>query len=270
MFIEYLPNRTFVHRLDIRTKLLGLGGVFVLAFSFKHPLCILVLALPVSILAFGTGMPFRKLRDFLLPLAPVFILIMLLTGFTYRPDRFHLASSQTTLFFLLPGDSLRATTGGMLMGFTFMVRLYTMVMASSIVSLTTPIDDFILLLNKLKFPPELSFMITTALRFIPTMDKKRLLIIEAQKARGAKLNEKGITGPIRANIPIMVPMITNSILMANNLSMALLNRGYGYTRTRTNLKELVLTKKDYLAISLITFTTVLGLYLRIALHLGIL
>lgn len=270
MFLEYLPCQTFMHRLDIRTKLLGLVGVMVLAFSFNHPLYMLVMALLVSILAFGSGLPFGKLRDLLMPLAPVFLLIMLLTGFTYPAGRFQLASSRATLFYLLPGHSFGATSGGVLMGLTFLVRLYTMVIASSIVSLTTPIDDFIQLLNKLKFPPELSFMITTALRFIPTMDKKRLLIIEAQKARGAKLHEKGIIGPIKANIPVMVPMITNSILMANNLSMALLNRGYGYSRSWTNLKELVLRKNDFLAMTLITLITVFGLYLRIALHLGIL
>ena len=270
MFIEYLPNQTFVHRLDIRTKLLGLSGVVMLAFLFENPLYLLTVGLLVSILAIGIRMPFRKLKNMLMPLAPVFILIMLLTGFTYPAGRFHLETSRAVLFYLLPGRTLGATTGGVLMGFTFAIRLYTMVMASSIVSLTTPIEDFIQFLYKLKVPPEISFIITTAIRYIPTMDKKRLLIIEAQKARGAKLNEKGIVGPLRANIPIMVPMITNSILMANNLSMALLNRGYGYTRSWTNLRELVLTKKDYLAIALITLITGCGLYLRIFLHLSIL
>lgn len=66
-----------------------------------------------------------------------------------------------------------------------------------------------------KVPAEISMMLTMAIRFIPTLDKKRRQIIEAQKARGTKFNEKGIVGSIGSYLPIMIPLFINSIIMAD-------------------------------------------------------
>jgi len=266
MFIEYLPRQTYLHRLDIRTKLIGFIGIVILAFMFKDPLYNLAIAILVGILAFSIRMPLKKIYDLLSPLAPVFILIMLFSGLNFGQN-FH-GTNGTALFYLLPGQHLGVTRGGLLTGCTFVIRIFTMVIASSIVTLTTPIDDFIQLLNKMKVPYEFSFIITTAIRFIPTMNKKRMLIIDAQKARGAKLEEKGIFRQIKNYIPIMVPMIINSILMANTLSMAMLNRGFGYTRSWTSLKELSFTKWDYLTIIMIILMVISGIYLRFGLNKG--
>ncbi|MDK2986566.1 MAG: energy-coupling factor transport system permease protein, partial [Clostridia bacterium] len=65
------------------------------------------------------------------------------------------------------------------------------------------------------------------------------------------------------------PMIINSILMANTLSMAMLNRGFGYTRFWTSLKELSFTKWDYLTIIMIILMVISGIYLRFGLNKGI-
>lgn len=266
MFIEYLPRQTFIHSLDIRTKLVGFSGVVLLVFLFNNPLYNLAVALSVVIMAYSAGMQIRKIYHLLVPLVPVFILIMLFAGFT-PPNRFMMQINQKVLFYLIPNLHLGATIGGLLQGCTFLIRLITLVVASSLVTLTTPIDDFVQLLNKLKCPYEISFALTTALRFIPTMDRKRIFIIDAQKARGAK-EEKGFTGYIKNTIPIMVPMIVNSIRMANNLSMAMLNRGYGYSNHRTVLRQISFSRRDYAVCLLIILIVILGVYLRFWFNLG--
>lgn len=268
MFIEYLSQQTFIHSLDIRTKMVGFSGVLLLAFLFNNPLYNLAVALLVGIMAWSAGMRIRKILNLLVPLVPVFILIMLFAGFT-PSNRFFMQINKEILFYLIPNRHLGVTMGGVLQGCTFLLRLLTLVVASSLVTLTTPIDDFVQLLNKLKFPYEISFAVTTALRFIPTMDRKRMFIIDAQKARGAK-EEKGFTGYIKSSIPIMVPMIVNSIRMASNLSMAMLNRGYGYSSQRTLLRQISFNRRDYVVSFLITLFVVFGIYLRFWLHMGIL
>lgn len=268
MSLNKLAQESLLYRLDVRTKLLGFISFTVLALMFQNPFYNLGLTLLLGILAFSAHMPLAKARTVLIPLLPIFFFILVVTAFSYPVDRFRNGFSQNIIFYLLPGQRLGATVGGILMGLNFLFRLLTMVLASSVFSLTTPIDDLLQFLQKTKIPPELAFMIVTALRFIPALDKKRIHILEAQKARGARLSEKSLTGNIKAYIPIMVPLIIHSIQMADALSMAMLNRGYGYTRAWPSIHRRTLRLEDYLALLLILSVTACGIYLRYFLHLG--
>lgn len=258
------------HHLDIRTKILGFVGIVVLTFLFADPLYGLLIALSISVLAFALKLPAKKIKNLLIPLIPLFICIILMTGFAYTPNRFQLTTSRAILIYALPGQRLGISIGGIMLGMTFLIRLYIMVLASAILMFISTIHDLIQFFQKLKIPYQISFMITTAIRFIPTIDRKRILILDAQKARGANFNEKGLFGQFKVYIPVMVPLIINSILMADTLAIAMLNRGFGYAKTWTNLQELSFTSKDYWAIFLILLLIGLGLYIRIGLHQGVL
>ncbi|WP_199242623.1 energy-coupling factor transporter transmembrane component T family protein [Desulfosporosinus fructosivorans] len=270
MVPEYLAENTFIHRLDIRTKMLGFLGIIIFTFLFQHPLYQLLTVSLTGLLAFWIRIPLRKIVRMFAPLIPIVISIILITGFTFAPERFDQASNQAILFYAFPGERLGATVGGVLMGTTFLFRLFSMMIASSVLTLTTSMDDFTQFFQKMKVPAEISMMLTTAIRFIPILDKKRRLIIEAQKARGVNFNDKGIIGTIRAYLPIMIPMFINSILMANSLSMAMLNRGYGLSRTWTSMRELTFASRDYWTISLIVLAVTSAVFVRFKLHLGVL
>lgn len=270
MSIEYLPGDTLLHRLDVRTKMFGFLAIIILSFLFQDPRYQLFIVSSTGLLAFWIKIPLRKIGRMLVPLMPIMISIVLLTGFTFTAERFDRISSQTILFYALPGDRLGATVGGVLMGTTFIFRLFSMMITSSLLTLTTSMDDFTQFFQKMKVPVELSMMLTTAIRFIPTLDKKRRLIIEAQKARGANFKTKGIVGSIRSYLPIMIPMFINSILIANSLSMAMLNRGYGLSRTWTSLREISFAPRDYFTICFIVSLLLLGIFVRFVLHLGVL
>lgn len=250
--------------------MLGFLGILILSFLFQAPQYQLWIVVLTGLLAFWIKIPLRKIGGMMVPLIPIVISIILITGFTFAPERFDRVSSQTILFYALPGNRLGATVGGFLMGTTFLLRLFSLMIASSVLTLTTSMDDFIQFFYKLKVPAEISMMLTTAIRFIPTLDKKRRQILEAQKARGTRFNEKGITGSIRSYLPIMIPMFINSILMANSLSMAMLNRGYGLSRTWTSMKEIAFAPRDFWTISLIALSLTIAIFVRFGLHLGVL
>lgn len=270
MFIDYLPGDTLIHRLDVRTKMFGFIGFMILSFLYQDPKYQLLIVFFTGLLAFWIKIPLRKIWGMLLPLIPIVLSIILITGFTFTPARFTQVSSQAILFYALPGNRLGATVGGFLMGTTFIFRLFSMMIISSVLTLTTSIDDFTRFFQKMKVPAEVSMMLTTAIRFIPTLDKKRRLILEAQKARGTNFNEQGIVGSIRSYLPIMIPLFINSILMANSLSMAMLNRGYGMTRTWTSLNEISLAPRDYWTMFFMVLLMALAIFVRFRLHLGIL
>ncbi len=49
------------------------------------------------------------------------------------------------------------------MGTTFIFRLFSMMIVSSVLTLTTSMDDFTQFFHKLKVPLEVSMMLTTAI-----------------------------------------------------------------------------------------------------------
>ena len=270
MLIEHLPGDTLIHRLDVRTKMFGFLGFMILSFLFQDPKFQVLIVFSTGLLAIWIKIPLRKIGRMLAPLIPIIISIILITGFTFTPERFEQVSSQTILFYALPGDRLGATLGGFLMGSTFILRLFSMMITSSVLTLTTSMDDFTQFFHKMKVPVEVAMMLTTAIRFIPTLDKKRKQILEAQKARGTKFKEKGIIGSLQSYLPIMIPLFINSIMMANSLSMAMLNRGYGLNRNWTSMRELAFTPRDYWAIAFVVMLLTLALFVRFQLQLGVL
>jgi energy-coupling factor transport system permease protein len=268
MFVEYLSGESFIHRLDVRTKVFGFFTVVIWSFMFQDPLYNLALMLGIGWAALQIKIPYKKVSQLITPLVPMGILLVLISGFTYPTEQFQKVMSQVVLFSVLPEGRFGLSVGGVLTGINFICRLMVMVIASSMLTLTTPIDDFMLLLNRLRVPQEISFMITTAIRFIPTLDKKRLLILEAQRARGGIINDRSIIGRIRAYIPIMVPLFINSILLGDNLAKGMLNRGYGYTRTITQVREIRFSKVDYGMLFLFLLIIMFSFYLRLGLGIG--
>jgi energy-coupling factor transport system permease protein len=251
MLIDYYPANSFVHALDVRTKALGFLVVTIIAFVFLSPIINFVLALLVFFILLSINTPLSRVKQILKPLVPIFIIMLLITGFTYPADKFQLDINRQILFYLLPGESLPFSSGGFFYGLTLTLRIFIMVLASTVVTFSTPIEDIIQLMQKMRMPYQLAFVIATGIRFIPTMQKKSEMIQEAQKARGTEFGKKGLIGNIKSYIPVLIPMIVDSLRMSDNLAIAMLNRGYGAMKSATNLHEIQMEKRDY-AICIIT------------------
>ena len=58
----------------------------------------------------------------------------------------------------------------------------------------------------------------------------------------------GMVQRIKAYVPVMVPMIVDSIRMSENLACAMMNRGYGATRDWTTLQKIEMSFSDYVVI----------------------
>lgn len=245
MFIEYIPGRSLIHKLDIRPKLIAFICLLVMLFLFPHPIYNAGILLLVVALAVVADLPFAKIKTIIAPLIPVFVLIVVITGYTYPVASFVNDEARQVLFYSWPGQRLPVTVGGLLYGLTLFLRVLTMVISSSVVTLTTPLDDFLQLMQMLHVPYELSFIVTTGIRFVPTMEKKASLVLDAQRARGALIETGGMIQRIKAYVPIMVPLIVDSIRMSENLACAMLNRGFGATRKWHSFKKLRMQLIDY-------------------------
>lgn len=245
MLIEYYPSKSFIHQLDVRTKTLGFIVLTVTSFCFASPIINIVLVLLSWAALLSMDTPLARIKSVIKPLIPIFIIMMVITGFTFPSTNFQEDQNRKILFTLLPGGSLVFTLGGFLYGITLVLRIIVMVLASTIITFSTPIEDILQFLKKMKVPHQLAFVIATGIRFIPTMQKKSEMIREAQQARGADIGSGGIIKSIKSYIPILIPMIVDSLRMSDNLAIAMLNRGFGAMKTTTNLYEIKMNMRDY-------------------------
>ena len=188
-------------------------------------------------------------------------MVALFAGFSYPPE--HFASPAARMVFLSLFDTLKLTSGGLLLGLTLALRILSMVLATSALIYCTPLEDFLQLLQKMAMPYQMAFVLTTAIRFVPTMEQKVENILEAQRARGARPGSGKIFQRLQTYLPVMIPMMVVAMRISDDLALGMLNRGYGNAKVRpTPLKEIRLAGLDYLLIALLALILAAGIYLN--------
>ena len=253
-----------LERLDVRVKLAAFVAIMAVLFMVTHPLGNLILLAVVLSALVASRTPLGGLWPMLQPLLLVFVLIVVVT--TVTTTRFADGEHAQVLFTFW---GLQATLGGLLVGLDFVVRIVIMVVATYAFAISTPVDDLLIVLSMAHAPAWLSILVTTALSFIPTMARRKDLIVEAQRARGARVDDAKTIGQVLAFVPTMVPLITNAILLADNLAIALTNRGYGAARTMTPMRDLTFRRSDALVLTAVILLLSAASWLRYGLGYGV-
>ena len=203
---------------DVRSKLVALAAAVTATFLTSNPLAHLGLAA----LTAGALMRVRGIRGLWGLLAPMVPVLALVFGFA------------------------AFTPGGIGYASALVLRLVTMLCSTAALLATTPAERFTTLMRTLRLPNPLVFVCTTALRFIPTLRRRSRQITEAQQVRGAHIDSRGPVRRVLAHATIMVPLLTSGIRMSEDLSAAMISRGYGITRHPTRLHDLHWTWRDTL------------------------
>jgi energy-coupling factor transport system permease protein len=256
---EYFPSNTLLHRLDVRTKTSGFLALMILAFIFKSPVINLGLAVVSVCLAIYSGINPQVIISRLKPLGIIFIFVISMTSISYPPTWFETSQAQHVIYPI--SNFMYLTVGGILYGLTLLCRIIIMIVTSSILIACTPLNDFFQLLQKMAMPYQLAFVLTTAIRFIPTMEKKTRAILDAQNARGAQIGSGKFWQQIQTYVTVMIPMLTVAVRMSDNLAVGMLNRGYGSPTRVTLLREIKLEPLDYVLIGIFLIMIILGVLL---------
>ncbi len=234
-FGQYYPGNSFLHKMDARVKmvlsLVYLICIFFIQSFFGFGVIFVLLALIVAV----SKVPVRSV---LKSIKPILILLIFTT--------------LLNLFFNLEGETLvqwwifRITTGGLIFSAKMILRLVLLVMGMSMLTLTTtPVDltaaieSLLKPLNVVHFPVhELAFIMSIALRLIPSIMEETDRIIRAQKARGADFESGNIFKRAKAFIPILIPMFIGAFKRAEELAVAMDARCYKGAKGRTKMKIL--------------------------------
>ncbi len=245
-FGQYYPTKSFVHRLDPRTKLLALIAYIVMLFIadnfYALFACALVLIISVAASRVPVGSVLRSVK------AIIFILIFtaVLNLFFHGGERLLTPESWYVKIYL----------EGVIFTVFFVLRLFFLVMGSSVLTLTTTpveltdgIESLLKPLKYIRFPVhELALIMSIALRFIPTLIDETNRIISAQKARGADFESGNVIKRVKAIIPILIPLLISAFRRAEELGDAMDARCYSGSKTRTKYKKLRFGWRDIVAV----------------------
>lgn len=154
---------------------------------------------------------------------------------------------------------------GLISSLLYALRFLAIVSSTSIFFVTTSPDELEHTMKWLGVPRDIVFAFVTAVRFIPVIMLDAFQIMDAQKSRGLELEKGNFVKRIRNMVPILVPLVVNSVVRSGELAEAMESRAYGATPKPTSLYKLRLTRKDksVMLVSLLFFVAVLYIYLRV-------
>lgn len=254
---QYVATGSLVHRLDPRTKffsvfilmltvLISRSFAFYFALTVFIGVVILLSRLPVSFVL-------KNLRPFLW----LMLLTLCLHMFFTREG--------AALFSI---GSVYVTSEGLARGFFFSYRLAVLIVAATLLTLTTSpmelvdgIERMLKPFRRIGLPAhELAMMMAIALRFIPTLIDEADRLRKAQLARGASFSG-GLIRKAKSLLPLLIPLFVSAFRRADQLAVAMESRCYRGGEGRTSFKELRLAKNDGIALAVVSLFLVTGILL---------
>ena len=242
---QYFPGESAVHRMDPRVKILLAIIYITLLFFVKNFSGFLIFAgFTVGIIALARIPVAFVVRG----LKPLFFII----AFTAVINIF---MTPGTIAFRVFNTQMTATWEGIYMAAFMVVRLTFLIMGTSVLTLTTSpisltdgIEHLLSPFKKIGVPAhELAMMMSIAIRFIPTLIEETQKIMKAQTARGADFESGNIFRRAKALVPLLVPLFISAFRRADELALAMECRCYHGGENRTRLKQLRVTRNDYIA-----------------------
>lgn len=253
-FGQYFEGNSFFHKLDPRSKIILLVAVIVFLFVSNNAFGLIFSSIFILSVMLISKVPLSTFLKNIKAILP----IVIFTGII-------------NLFYNAQGDvlvqiwKLTITTASLYRALYMAFRIVLLILSSSVLTYTTTPNDLTDAIEKLFSPLRyiglktavhtLAMMMTIALRFIPTLIEETEKIMNAQKARGADLENGKIIERVKALIPILIPLLISAVRRAYELAEAMECRCYNGGEGRQRMKQLKFSVGDLIAV---IFTAVYG------------
>jgi energy-coupling factor transport system permease protein len=124
---------------------------------------------------------------------------------------------------------------GFLNALLYSVRFLAIISSTSVFFVTTSPDELEQIMKWMRVPRDIVFAFVTAVRFIPVVMLDAFQIMDAQKSRGLEFEKGNIVKRVRNMVPILIPLVVNSVIRSGELAEAMESRAYGSTPRPTSL-----------------------------------
>jgi energy-coupling factor transport system permease protein len=242
--LRFSGGTTPLHNLDPRVKFFMTMVIFTTAILFMNlvPLLVILLVQVPIVLVGKIEREWAKTLKGGLFLAVIIFATNLLSFYFFRGR--HLTSEMVEFALSLT------------------LRFITLMTSFSIFFLSTSPDKLSLALDRAGIPYEFNFAFITAIRFVPVLAEEAQSIMDAQRSRGLELDRGSFFARIRKYIPILLPLIINSIRRSLELAEAMESRAFGASSHRTNLYELEMGRRDLVVLLVSILSLLIVLYIR--------
>lgn len=247
---------TFLKQLYPNTKLwMALCLTIVLSFTNNNYIALAVLIIS-SLMVYTEGFIFEfKLVAF--AIITMGLSMYLING-TLSPTNDY---TQAPMF-VIPILNWKMYEEGVLFATKTFLRIAPLMSSLFLLFRTMNMTDLGVAMNEGGLSYKASFVFITTFQMLPLLGRDMGQIMDAQKARG--LNVDGsVWQRFKAFIPVMVPVVSNSIMKVQDQAIALETKGFNSSGKKTIYRELQKTKYDsilkFLSIGL--SIVVLGLYI---------
>jgi energy-coupling factor transport system permease protein len=225
--LDYVPGNSPIHRLNPLTKLILAFGLCAACFISSNHLFILGIILMNLIMAALGRVVFRSLM--ILKSLVKFSLVLFLVQVCFIP--------QGRVILDIPVLHIPITDQGILFSLLFVLRFMAATLPLSIMLSVTKMGDLSnALVRYLSIPYRYTFVLTTAIRFIPLFAEEMEGIMEAQISRGVELDTKNIIRKFKLLLPLCVPLLVSSVRKIEGGAISAELRGFKL-RTRASLSK---------------------------------
>ena len=239
---QFFPGKSYIHKLDPRTKLVLLLIYIVALFVAGDWISYGVMLAFLSVCIIISKIPLKNIVRGMKPMMVILIITGLLNIFLTDGEIVWLEIGSVTI-----------TQEGVFRAIFMMARILMLVTGTflltyttSPIALTDGLESLLKPLKVIRFPVhEISMMMCIALRFIPTLIEETDKIMSAQKARGADFESGGLLQRVKALVPILIPLFVSAFRRADELATAMECRCYHGGDGRTKMKLLRYKRRDF-------------------------
>ena len=262
---QYLPLGSPVHRLDPRTKLLGMillvaATIFATSYTSNVALAVLILG-GVAMARLPIGYVFSNVRP-ALPMIAILAIFQLL---------FYPAAEGAEM--LLTFGSVRISAAALRIVVVSFLRFLDLLCLTSLLTNTTTttaltrgMESLLGPLSAIGLPGhELAMVGAIALRFVPILGEQLESIMLAQASRGVSQKARGrwnLIANSRRAATLIIPLFVDAYRRGEEMALAMQARCYRGGRGRTHLVRLAFARRDLAALTIVTSAFALVLVLQ--------
>ncbi|CRZ35015.1 energy-coupling factor transport system permease protein [Herbinix hemicellulosilytica] len=147
--------------------------------------------------------------------------------------------------FILPLLNWKFYKEGLEYALTYFGRIAPLMCALFLLFRTMNMTDLGIGMYEGGIPYNISFMFISTFQTIPILGKDMNQIMDAQRARGLD-TEGNLIKRFKAFLPVMVPVVANSIMRVRNQAVALETKGFNSSAKKTVYRDLPKTKADHI------------------------
>ncbi len=210
----YQDKNTIVHKINPINKILYIIAAISIPFILSSKMAAIIFVL-VSLVSLILGKVLKKTIP-IISFSMIIILTVIIIQGLFR------AGNKTPVLYL---GKIVFYKEGLLFALGIGLNVINILLSFSILVLTTKPSDLIESLVKIGLSPKIGYVLSSVFQIIPQMTATMETITDAQRSRGLETEGK-LSVRIKAFIPLISPVVMNSLVVTKERAIALEVRGF--------------------------------------------